>query len=101
MANLEEVLSRNIEYVIGKYDNVVFSLSYCPYCEKAKTLLKGNYWTIDIDKITDEPCREKLSDLLANKYCRKDNKPYTTYPKIFMNGRFIGGCSNLENLLSQ
>lgn len=70
----------------------VYTVDYCPYCRKAKAILdaKGvQYSEIDI---TDDPMmREKLVELSEGR---------TTVPQIFINGKCIGGSSDLESLKS-
>lgn len=68
----------------------VYTTDYCPYCKKAKALLdkKGvSYAEIDV---TGEPdFRTKLAEMTGGK---------TTVPQVFINGKSVGGSSDLENL---
>lgn len=68
----------------------------CPYCEKAKktiSSLNEPYIVYDSDQ-----ARKDIEKRFEN-----DKDPYKrnfkTWPKIFLNGNFIGGYSDLENKL--
>merc|ERR1712093_786821 len=54
---------------------VVFSKTYCPYCRQAKNLLKeGGDWQAYLGQKTGQ----------------------RTVPSIFIGGKFVGGCSDLQ-----
>jgi glutaredoxin len=67
----------------------VFSLSTCPHCMKAKTLLTSynvEYYEVSL---TDYP--EKRSDMVKL-------SDRLTVPQIFFNERHVGGASELEEM---
>lgn len=72
-------------------DIVLYTTPVCPYCVRAKDLLKrkghGNYREIDI---TQDP--GAMKEMLARSGGRK------TVPQIFINGQHIGGCDDLYAL---
>jgi glutaredoxin 3 len=74
-------------------DIVVYSKSWCPYCQRAKALLteKGAAFT-EID-IEEHP--EQRSDMIAKAGGR------TSVPQIFINGSHVGGCDDLFALDSR
>ena len=64
----------------------VYSASWCPYCQRAKALLreKGLAFTeIDVD---EDPGRR--AEMLARSGRR-------TVPQIFVGDRHVGGCDDL------
>lgn len=69
---------------------IVYSKDYCPYCVKAKNLLKkkgASFTEIDLSK---HP--EKLEEMLAKSGGRK------TVPQIFIGDRHIGGFDDMAAL---
>lgn len=71
-------------------DVVVYSGPNCPYCERAKALLKkkGVAFT-DYNVRADA---EKFEEMLARAEGRR------SIPQIFINGAPIGGCDDLYAL---
>ena len=68
----------------------VYSGPMCPYCDKAKALLKRkNVAFEDFNVKSDEV---KLSEMLERSGGRK------SIPQIFIDGRHIGGCDDLYAL---
>ncbi|OGH97142.1 MAG: glutaredoxin 3 [Candidatus Melainabacteria bacterium GWA2_34_9] len=70
---------------------LTYTVDYCPYCKKAKALLreKGvDFEDVDITANEDE-MREKLSGITGGR---------TTVPQIFINGVHIGGYTDLKVL---
>lgn len=66
-----------------------YTKDYCPYCHKAKALLDSlNVEYQDID-VTHDP------DTLAQ---ASEKSGITTVPQIFVNGQFIGDCSQIHSL---
>jgi glutaredoxin 3 len=70
---------------------LTYTVDYCPYCKKAKALLreKGvDFEDIDITANEDE-MREKIGKITGGK---------TTVPQIFIDGVHIGGYTDLKAL---
>ena len=68
----------------------IYTWQYCPFCIKAKSLLKQkgvNYIEHSIDG--DQSARE----VLANR-----SEGRTTVPQIFIDEKGIGGCDDLYEL---
>lgn len=72
----------------------VYTLENCPYCVKAKRLLKSlghDYSEHDISSSFDETCQMLMDKFgLAN---------VSTAPQIIINGHYVGGYDDLEKLL--
>lgn len=69
---------------------IVYSGPHCPYCVRAKELLKlkGAAFT-EVDVKTNP---DKLEEMLLKSNGRK------TIPQIFINDKHIGGCDDLYAL---
>ena len=68
----------------------VYSTSYCPFCIRAKALLKSKGVAFTEIDVTDDPAmREKMVVLAGGR---------RTVPEIFINGRIIGGYDELRAL---
>jgi len=70
----------------------IYTATYCGYCEKAIELLfKGGY-TFKVVDITNDHIR---------RYALRSKTGCKTVPQIFINEKFIGGCSDLQSLLAK
>ena len=68
----------------------VYSTSYCPYCIRAKALLRSKGVAFDEIDVTDNSeLRAKMVKLAGGR---------RTVPEIFINGEMIGGCDELYEL---
>lgn len=68
---------------------IIYTKSYCPYCKRALDILdtlNNEYTNIEVDNGSEE--FEKL----------KQELNYRMVPIIIINGKFIGGCNELEKL---
>jgi len=68
----------------------IYSTSWCPYCARARGLLKQKgvaFTEIDID---DEPARR--GEMIKRAHGR------TSVPQIFINGEHIGGSDEMAAL---
>ena len=69
---------------------LVYTTDYCPYCTKAKNLLKNkNIPFQEIDVTNDPDMRVKLMEMSGGR---------KTVPQIFIDGKSIGGCDDLHAL---
>lgn len=67
---------------------VIYGAAYCSFCVKAKNLLVKNQVPVNWIDVEVEENRLKLLEL-------KKIHNYSTIPMIFVDGRFIGGFSDL------
>ena len=68
----------------------VYSTNYCPYCMRAKALLRSKGVAFEeIDVTYDPALRAKMVKLAGGR---------RTVPEIFINGEIIGGCDELYEL---
>jgi glutaredoxin 3 len=67
----------------------IYTKSYCPYCERAKELLRIKGIAFVEYVVNDDPLR-------TSEMCRRGAGE--SYPGIFIGGRLIGGCGELFDL---
>jgi len=68
----------------------IYSKFWCPYCMRAKSLLKRKQQSFrDIDV-------SKSADLRDEMVSRANGR--STVPQIFIDGRHVGGCDDLVAL---
>ena len=76
---------------MGKVE--VYTTSYCPYCIRAKSLLKSKGVAFEeIDVTRDSALREKMIELSGGR---------RSVPEIFINGKIVGGYDELRALDEQ
>jgi len=68
----------------------VYSSRYCPYCRRAKTLLRAKAVAFEEIDVDDDP--RKRAEMIERAGGRG------TVPQIFIDGRHIGGCDELMAL---
>ena len=88
-------LKKEIESNINSHKVLVYSKSYCPYCTSTKTLLQSlnqDYKVIELDQIPKgSAIQNGLQELTGQR----------TVPNVFINGKHIGGNSDIQALHSQ
>ena len=68
----------------------VYTTTFCPYCVRAKSLLKSKGVSFEeIDVTEDSALREKMVELSGGR---------RTVPEIFINGEIVGGYDELRAL---
>jgi glutaredoxin 3 len=68
----------------------VYTTHYCPFCTRAKLLLKQKGLAFEeIDVTDDDELRQKMVERAGGR---------RTVPEIFINGRIIGGYDELRAL---
>lgn len=89
-SSLHEV--RNLDRVQIKAYNLcmakiqIYTQTYCPYCTRAKTYLKGK--GLDFEEINLDGKEDELESL-------KNRTGHRTIPQIFIDDKFIGGYNEL------
>ena len=68
----------------------IYTTPYCPFCIKAKQLLKNKKVNFDEIDLSENP--DKFEEMLA-----KSNGARTV-PQIFVNGEHIGDCDHIHDL---
>jgi len=68
----------------------LYTTTYCPFCTRAKALLKKKGVAFEEIDVTDSPeLRERMIELSGGR---------RTVPEIFINGRIVGGFDELKAL---
>jgi glutaredoxin len=89
-----------IKSTIDKHKIVIFSKVNCGFCTKAKHALnelKLSYHSIELDK--NEQCPNENCANLSQRLILQTR--IRTVPQIFVNGKFIGGFTDLDNLIKR
>ncbi|MBY0316713.1 MAG: glutaredoxin 3 [Bdellovibrionales bacterium] len=68
---------------------VIYSKTYCPYCDRAKALFKSKNVSYDEIKVDDDPAL--YTEL-------KNRTGMMTVPQIFIDDKLIGGYTDLAAL---
>ncbi len=68
----------------------IYTTTYCPYCDRAKALLRRKGVEFEEIDVTDDP------DLRAEMIRRANGR--RTVPEIFIDGQLIGGYEELRAL---
>lgn len=80
-----------LEKALSKNANLMVSKKGCPFCWDAVETLNG--WKIEFDEIKNTE-NEGLSKEIEREY------KFYTFPKIFLNKKFIGGASDLKKYVT-
>ncbi|KAI0685070.1 glutaredoxin [Cytidiella melzeri] len=75
----------------------IFSKSWCPYCTRAKNLLKSEFpeTKTDIIELDARDDGNEIQDYLLTKTGQR------SVPNIFINHQHVGGCDKVVELNSQ
>ena len=68
----------------------IYTLDYCPYCQKAKFFL--NEHNVNFKEISCDDNEDEMRKKLTHKY---NLTSLATFPQIIINGQNIGGYSDL------
>ncbi|KAK3984750.1 thioredoxin-like protein [Cladorrhinum sp. PSN332] len=89
-STMSDAAQKKAQQLIDENAVVVFSKSYCPYCNNAKRILDGydaKYKAIELNQVDDgDDLQNALQKLTGQR----------TVPNIFINKVHIGGNSDLE-----
>ncbi|NXJ87336.1 TRXR3 reductase, partial [Corythaixoides concolor] len=81
-------LKLRVRTLIASHRVMIFSKSYCPYCNKVKELFRSmrvEYYALELDITADGPSIQQVLVELTNQ---------RTVPNVFVNGTHIGGCDS-------
>ncbi|GAA5830721.1 hypothetical protein JCM5353_004099 [Sporobolomyces roseus] len=94
-----QIAKETVESIIGGSQVAVFSKSYCPYCTEAKRILSSHGQ--DARTKVLELDHENQGTAIQQYLAERAGVSKVTVPQIFINGKTIGGCSDLKKLQSQ
>ncbi|RKP23722.1 glutaredoxin 1 [Syncephalis pseudoplumigaleata] len=94
MSSVQDIVQQHI----SSHDVMVFSKTYCPYCNTAKKVLKDmvaalgvsvDIFVIELDVEADGAAMQAaLAELTGQR----------TVPNIFIKGKHVGGCDDVLKL---
>jgi glutaredoxin 3 len=87
-----EWIKRLIEQRRKKMKAVIWSKYHCPYCDQAKALLTQKGISFEERKIGDGYTKEELLEAIPTA---------RTLPQIIIDGKLIGGFTDLKKLFEQ
>lgn len=73
---------------------IIYSTEICPYCVKAKALLKLQ--GVEYKEITVDISTQKAKDEYKRNLSEKTGVPISTVPQIFLDDEYIGGFDDLD-----
>ncbi|KAL9838461.1 thioredoxin reductase 3 [Geothlypis trichas] len=79
-------LKLRVRNLITSHRVMIFSKSYCPYCNKVKELFRSlhvDYYALELDVTDDGASIQQVLAELTNQ---------RTVPNVFVNGTHVGGC---------
>uniref|UniRef100_A0A8B9UZW7 Thioredoxin reductase 3 n=1 Tax=Anas zonorhyncha TaxID=75864 RepID=A0A8B9UZW7_9AVES len=79
-------LKLRVRTLIASHRVMIFSKSYCPYCNQVKELFSSmgvEYYALELDVTADGPSIQQVLAELTNQ---------RTVPNVFVNGKHVGGC---------
>jgi glutaredoxin 3 len=85
-------MDARLTQIIGANRVVVFTRTKCPFCLRAKELLRSlgaSFDEHDIDVVADDA---KIFEEIQKQFSHE------TVPAIFIGGKFYGGCSDITAL---
>ncbi|GMH01270.1 hypothetical protein Nepgr_003109 [Nepenthes gracilis] len=90
-----KVALEQAENIVASTPAIVFSKTYCGYCNRVKTLFKQlgvTFQVVELDKENDgDAIQEALLQWTAQ----------STVPNVFIGGKHIGGCDTVMDLHRQ
>eukprot|EP01103_Thecamoeba_quadrilineata_P003695 TRINITY_DN13446_c0_g1_i1.p1 TRINITY_DN13446_c0_g1~~TRINITY_DN13446_c0_g1_i1.p1 ORF type:complete len:112 (-),score=27.71 TRINITY_DN13446_c0_g1_i1:130-432(-) len=88
-------MSSFVQETISQNPVVIFSKTYCPYCHRAIDLFKSINANAKVIQLDERDDGEKIFDHL------KEITGARTVPRVFIGGKFVGGCDAVVALQSQ
>lgn len=70
----------------------IYTKPTCPWCVRAKQILQANNYEIDEKVLGVNATKEDIES-------RLDGRKISTVPQIFLNGEYVGGCTDLAKKL--
>lgn len=81
------------------YDVLFFYQPSCPYSMEAFGVLEKKYTKAKIQAIDVTDKKSQFNEFM-NRQERSQGKRYTV-PQIYIDGKYVGGCSDLKSLLKK
>ncbi|KAA1114120.1 glutaredoxin [Puccinia graminis f. sp. tritici] len=88
-------IQKSIDTLISSNKVLIFSKSYCPYCDRSKSFLNDKLKSKQIKIKSLELDLEPNGSIIQTLLSKRLNKEKITVPQIFINSQHIGGCDDL------
>merc|ERR1712146_599283 len=85
-------LSQFIDDTIAKGKVALFVKNYCPYCKMAQQILQKETDDVVVVDLVEHAQGTELQNILHQRTGQR------TVPSVWINGKFIGGCSEVQAL---
>lgn len=91
----EDKFVEEIKQLAKENQILVLSKTYCPYCKKAKGILNSlikdgsNMVVVELDTDPEGELKQKAGKKIHGQ---------SSVPQVWINDKFIGGCSDVEAL---
>ncbi|ALC40943.1 Grx-1 [Drosophila busckii] len=93
--NMDGPHARFIREIIANNKVVIFSKSYCPYCSMAKEQFRKLDVKMTIVELDYRPDGDEIQAVLGEMTGAR------TVPRCFINGKFVGGGTDVKRLYEQ
>eukprot|EP00593_Proboscia_inermis_P013916 CAMPEP_0171305350 /NCGR_PEP_ID=MMETSP0816-20121228/15177_1 /TAXON_ID=420281 /ORGANISM="Proboscia inermis, Strain CCAP1064/1" /LENGTH=100 /DNA_ID=CAMNT_0011786111 /DNA_START=45 /DNA_END=347 /DNA_ORIENTATION=- len=84
-----------VNNTIGSNEVVIFSKSYCPYCNQTKDLFTSKYPNVQT-KIIEMNGKTEISDGSSMQQYLATRTGQRTVPNVFVKGKHIGGNDDTQ-----
>lgn len=94
-AALQKVGKKELDALIDESPVLIVSKAYCPFCSKAKAALDSlgaEYTVLELENFFRNPLVE---DVAAVQDYMLERTGARSVPRVFIGGRFVGGCDEL------
>lgn len=94
-----QINTQVLDIFVSTFKNIILSLDGCPWCVKAASLLekKGiDFFDFQVDH--NYNIVAEADKIVIPIYKFQERYDHFSYPMIFLDGKFVGGFSNLQEL---
>ena len=94
MTNITDISGKKCQDLIDQYPVMMFSKSYCPFCDQAKNLFTAQgvaFAAVELDVVAG-------GEAMANEL--KASTKQRTFPNTFIGKVHLGGCDDTKAALS-
>ena len=92
LSEQQQLVNPLIESAINEHEVVIFAKTWCPYCNRTKTLFKNSLPDGDV-KVYDIDTME-AGDMIQDDLYKMTGQG--TVPSVWVNGKFLGGNSETQ-----
>jgi len=93
--NLDSPVAQFVQETVNNHKVVIFSKSYCPYCSMAKEQFRKLEVAMTVVELDLRPDGDEIQTVLG------ELTGASTVPRCFINGKFIGGGTDVKRLYEE